>query len=57
LKKSEPNNHGSGYVKKNQNQRTAGFGYFKNLKRTAGFHERTGKEVMFCGQLFDFVKE
>jgi len=57
LKKSEPNNHGSGYVKKNRNERTTGFGYFKNLKRTAGFHERTGKEVMVCGQLFDFVKE
>jgi len=32
LKKSEPNNHGSRYVKKNQSKRTTGFGYFKNLK-------------------------
>jgi hypothetical protein len=44
-------------VKKNQNERSTGFGYVKNIKRAAGFHERTGKEVMVCGQLFEFVKE
>jgi hypothetical protein len=33
------------------------FWLFQKPQRTAGFHERTGKEVMVCGQLFDFVKE
>lgn len=28
-----------------QNQRTAKYGYFKNLKRTVSFHERTRNEI------------
>jgi hypothetical protein len=28
-----------------QNQRTAKYGYFKNLKRTVSFHERTSNEI------------
>jgi hypothetical protein len=28
--------------KKNQNKKIVGLSYFKNLKRTCGFHERTG---------------
>ncbi len=55
---------------RNQNQTTMILGMCKKIRmkeplvliiskpqRTAGFHERTGKEVMVCGQLFDFFKE
>jgi hypothetical protein len=44
LKKSERNNYGSGYVKKNQNERTTGFGYFKNLKEVLGFMKEPEKK-------------
>jgi hypothetical protein len=44
LKKSEPNNDGFGYVKKNQNERSTGFGYFKNLKELLGFMKEPGKK-------------
>jgi hypothetical protein len=44
LKKSEPNNHGSGYVKKNQNERTTGFDYFKNLKELWSFMKELEKK-------------
>ncbi len=33
------------------------FWLFQKPQRTSGFHERTGKEVMVSGQLFDFFKE
>jgi hypothetical protein len=39
---------GSGYLKKIQNQRTTGSVYSENfqIQRTAGFHERTGKDLV-----------
>jgi hypothetical protein len=44
LKKSEPNNDGFGYVKKNQIERTSGFGYFKNPKALLGFMKEPEKK-------------
>jgi hypothetical protein len=44
LKKSEPNNDGCGYLKKNQNERTTSFGYFKNLKELLGFMKEPEKK-------------
>jgi hypothetical protein len=57
LKKSEPNNHGSGYVEKIRMKEPLVLVKFQKPQRTAGFHERTRKEVMVSGQLFDFFKE
>jgi len=56
LKKSEPNIHGSGYVKQIRIKEPRVW-LFQKPQRTAGFRERTGKEVMVSGQLFDFVNE
>jgi hypothetical protein len=44
LKKSEQNKHGSGYVKKNENEGTTGFGYLKNLKELLGFMKEAEKK-------------
>jgi hypothetical protein len=56
LKKSEPNNHGSGYVKKNQNERSTGFGYFKNLKELLGFMKEPEKKSWFVGNYLTLSK-
>jgi hypothetical protein len=39
-----------------QKQRTASFGYFRNFKKTAGFHDRTGKDLALQGGYFIFSK-
>jgi hypothetical protein len=39
-----PNNDGCGYLKKNQNERTTSFGYFKNLKELLGFMKEPEKK-------------
>jgi hypothetical protein len=39
----------SGYVKKNQNQRAAGCGYFKTLKEPSGFVKEPANIWQFVG--------
>ncbi len=42
--------------KENQNQRTAGSGYFKKLQRTGSFLERTGNEPVVVQAHLIFLK-
>jgi hypothetical protein len=42
---------------KNSEGKNHWFWLFEKPQRAAGFHEGTGREVMVCGQLLNFVKE
>jgi hypothetical protein len=50
------NTHRFWVFEKIQNQRTTSSGYFENfqIQRTAGFHERTGKDLVVLGRYLIF---